>query len=176
MWWKYNGSTSTWTRKKARIVYLPKGNKWVDYWTKEIYDGGQYIIKETPIDICPIYIKYGSIIPNYPELNYIGEKDVDTLTLDLYLDKDSEIDYIHYQDDNESFKYREGIFNLYKIYIENKENLNIKIDLINDKYGIKYNKLKFIINDYSINEVFINKEKVFITQEGNKAIFEYFIK
>ena len=133
-------------------------------------------MKETPMDICPIYIKGGSIIPNYPEINYIGEKEIETLTLDVYLDKEKEIEYIHYQDDNESFEYREGIFNLYKISIENKEKLNIKIDLINDKYGIKYNKLKFIVNNCNLNEVIINNEKTFVIQENNKVLFEYFIK
>ena len=162
--------------KKARIIYLPRGNKWIDYWTKEVYEGGQYIIKETPLDICPIYIKSDSIIPNYPELNYIGEKEIDTLILDVYLEKDGEIEYIHYQDDNESFGYRDGIYNLYKIFIKNNKNLNIKIDLINDKYGIKYNKFKFIINNCNTNKVFINGENISYKKQDNKLIFYYFIK
>lgn len=45
--------------KKARIVYLPKGDNWVDFWTKEVFEGGQYIIKQAPLDVCPIYVKQG---------------------------------------------------------------------------------------------------------------------
>eukprot|EP00831_Metopus_contortus_P018861 TRINITY_DN18077_c0_g1_i5.p1 TRINITY_DN18077_c0_g1~~TRINITY_DN18077_c0_g1_i5.p1 ORF type:complete len:212 (-),score=29.76 TRINITY_DN18077_c0_g1_i5:35-670(-) len=29
---------------KNRMVYLPEGNNWIDYWTKEEFVGGQYII------------------------------------------------------------------------------------------------------------------------------------
>ena len=24
-------------------LYLPKGNKWIDYWTGTVYDGGQWL-------------------------------------------------------------------------------------------------------------------------------------
>ncbi|MGL5694490.1 MAG: glycoside hydrolase family 31 protein, partial [Peptostreptococcaceae bacterium] len=103
--------------KKARIVYLPKGSTWIDYWTKEIKEGGQYIIKNTPLETCPIYIKQGSIIPNYTDLNYIGEKDIDTIELDIYAN-DKNNSYIHYQDDGESFEYENGVYNLYKFDVK----------------------------------------------------------
>lgn len=35
-----------------RMVYLPAG-EWVDYWTKEHIAGGQYIIRDAPLDTCP---------------------------------------------------------------------------------------------------------------------------
>ncbi|MET1248120.1 hypothetical protein ABWW58_04920 [Sporolactobacillus sp. STCC-11] len=45
---------------KARLVYLPKGSRWIDYWTKKSYEVGQYVVKDAPLDVCPIYIKEGS--------------------------------------------------------------------------------------------------------------------
>ena len=42
---------------RKRLVYLPQGDSWIDYWTKEEFTGGQYIIKDAPLDTCPIYIK-----------------------------------------------------------------------------------------------------------------------
>ncbi|WP_042275604.1 glycoside hydrolase family 31 protein [[Clostridium] dakarense] len=161
--------------KKARMVYLPNGSRWVDYWTKEVYEGGRYIIKETPLDICPIYIKSGSIIPNFPGMNYIGEKEIDTLILDIYLDENN-FEYIHYQDDGESFEYKDGKYNLYKISIDNKNEININIDFIIDKYGAKYNKFIFNINSSKYNKVIINKKEIHGAKIDNTMSFEYDLK
>ncbi|MGX4600840.1 glycoside hydrolase family 31 protein [Faecalimicrobium sp. JNUCC 81] len=141
--------------KKARMVYLPKGSRWIDYWTKEVYEGGKYIIKETPIDICPIYIKSGSIIPNLPQINYIGEKEIDTLVLDIYLDENN-FEYTHYQDDGESFDYRNGKYNLYKISVENEDKLIINIELINNGYSKKYSSCNININGIDYGKIILN--------------------
>src|SRR5690606_3127926 len=69
--------------QRCRTVYLPAG-EWFDYWTREKYSGKQYILKQTPLEVCPIYIKAGSIIPNYQGQNYVGEKDQSELILDVY--------------------------------------------------------------------------------------------
>ncbi|MGL5346465.1 MAG: glycoside hydrolase family 31 protein [Peptostreptococcaceae bacterium] len=145
--------------KKARMVYLPNGYKWIDYWTKESFDGGQYIVKQTPLDVCPIYIKEGSIIPNFPEQNYIGEKEIDTLRLDVYVGNEK-VSYKHYQDDGSSFEYKEGKYNLYDITIENKEELNINIDLVHNGYEKKYEKYEIYLNGTNFNRVKINNEEV----------------
>lgn len=42
---------------KERKVYLPKGANWTNYWTKEVYNGGQTITVLTPIDEIPIFLK-----------------------------------------------------------------------------------------------------------------------
>jgi alpha-glucosidase len=98
---------------RNRMVYLPEGN-WIDYHTKEEITGGKFMIVEAPLDICPIYMKSGSIIPNYPVQNYVGEKEITSLILDIYK---GEGIYIHYQDDGESFDYEKGIYNKYQFSI-----------------------------------------------------------
>ena len=145
---------------RHRLVYLPEGDNWIDYWTKKEYKGGQYIIKEAPLDICPIYIKVLSIIPIGKEQNYIGEKENDTLTLDIYLgETDGEIMYTHYLDDGESFDYKNGILNKYDIKVSVKENIIISFsEDIN--YEKKYKKLKININNLNNKEVIFNGNKV----------------
>lgn len=93
-----------------RMVYLPKGN-WFDYHTGEKICGDRYIIKAAPLNICPIYILEGSIIPNYPKQQYIGEKEINKLILNIY---EGEGTYEHYQDDGETFNYQKGEYNLYR--------------------------------------------------------------
>lgn len=101
----------------ARLVYLPEGI-WYDYWTKEKWNGGQYIIKEAPVDVCPIYVKAGSIIPNYPIQQYVGEKEIESIILDVY---PGEGTYLHYQDNGEDFAYRDGEINIYEITVHGEE-------------------------------------------------------
>ena len=157
--------------KQARMIYLPKGDKWIDYWTKEVFNGGQYIVKETPLDMCPIYIKCSSIIPNFPDMNYIGEKEVDTLILDVYLDDESDIMYEHYQDDETSFEYRNGKYNLYNISIKANESLNINIDLDNDGYNKKYNSYEIVVNSLKYNKSIINNKEIYGEIKGKSVIF-----
>lgn len=44
---------------RERMVYLPKGSRWVDTVTKKVYDGGQTVKIDAPIDIIPIFTKEG---------------------------------------------------------------------------------------------------------------------
>ncbi|WP_026658512.1 glycoside hydrolase family 31 protein [Butyrivibrio sp. AC2005] len=110
-----------------RMVYLPKGT-WVDYWTKERYQGESYIIADAPIDTLPMYIKENSIIPMYENVQYVGEKAYDKLEL---LVAGKEAHYTHYQDNGEDFKYMDGEYNLYTFDWENGE---LKTNLVHEGY------------------------------------------
>lgn len=68
--------------QRAR-VYLPAG-EWLDYWTKACCSGGQWLDIAAPLDILPLWVRAGAIIPLGPELNFVEEKPLDLLTLELY--------------------------------------------------------------------------------------------
>ena len=93
-----------------RMVYLPEGT-WYDYWTGERVEGKQYILKDAPIDVCPIYIKAGSIIPTYEVVQYVGEKPYNKLEL---LVTPGAGEYTHFQDNGEDYAYKNGEYNLYR--------------------------------------------------------------
>ncbi|MDO6354741.1 glycoside hydrolase family 31 protein [Caloramator sp. CAR-1] len=139
--------------KNIRAVYLPEGT-WIDYWTKEEYEGGKYILKEAPLDICPIFIKKGSIIPNFEEQNYVGQKKMNKLILDIYPGDGA---YYHYKDDGESFEYKEGKYNLYKISMRLKDTLEINIEKEHEGYD-DYEELELIVNNYNGNVVVNSKQ------------------
>ncbi|MDR3598390.1 TIM-barrel domain-containing protein [Clostridium sp.] len=48
----YEGATS-------RDVYLPKGSDWTDAHTGKIYNGGQTITTEAPIEVIPVFLRDG---------------------------------------------------------------------------------------------------------------------
>lgn len=41
---------------RERQVYLPKGSSWRNYWTGEMYAGGQTILADAPIEQIPVFI------------------------------------------------------------------------------------------------------------------------
>ncbi|MHA1895263.1 MAG: TIM-barrel domain-containing protein [Candidatus Helarchaeota archaeon] len=108
------------TMKKVKdwAVYLPRG-RWIDYWTKEEFVGGKVISIEVPIEMIPIFVKKGAIIPSQADMQYIGEKRVDPLILDVYPHKKSTINY--YEDDGITFNYKNGEYSLTKIECESIE-------------------------------------------------------
>lgn len=58
---------------KSTNIYLPAGTLWYDFWTNEKHEGGKEITKETTLDVIPLYVKAGSIIPVGPQVQYATE-------------------------------------------------------------------------------------------------------
>ncbi|QJD95234.1 DUF4968 domain-containing protein [Mucilaginibacter robiniae] len=90
---------------QTRIIYLPEGN-WYNYWTGEQYTGKQYIHILTPLLQLPVFVKAGSIIPMQPEMNYMNEKPVDVITLDIFPGPSG--NFKLYEDDGLSLNYQQG--------------------------------------------------------------------
>lgn len=94
--------------KEAREVYLPDGD-WYDYYTGEKYSGGRYILADAPLDKVPVFIKAGAIIPVADgEIRSTEDITEDKISILTYPGKGS---FVHYQDDNETFAYRDGAYN-----------------------------------------------------------------
>lgn len=160
--------------KKSRMVYLPEGNDWIDYWTKEYSSGGKFIVKNAPLDTCPIYIKAGTVIPNYPEQNYIGEKSVNELTFNIYLSKnDQNISYTHYQDDGESFNYKNGFYNLYEIEVSKASNcIKVKVSKTKSDYENHYKSFKFnIICNLKPSSILLDGKSIEFAHSDNTISF-----
>ncbi|AFK20754.1 DUF4968 domain-containing protein (plasmid) [Haloferax mediterranei ATCC 33500] len=93
-----------------RDVYLPDGETWVDFWTNDVYDGGQWMTVDVPIDHLPIYVRKDSIIPMREVQQYTGEKPLTTLQLNTYLDE--EASYSFYEDDGATNDFEDGEYNV----------------------------------------------------------------
>ncbi|HPG39422.1 MAG TPA: glycoside hydrolase family 31 protein [bacterium] len=93
---------------KTKELYLPKGADWYDFWNGEKFPGGQTITRETPIDIMPLYVKAGSILPIGPEVQYAEEKKWDNLAIRVYPGANGE--FTLYEDENDNYNYEQGIY------------------------------------------------------------------
>jgi alpha-D-xyloside xylohydrolase len=95
-------------REKTRKLYLPQAKGWIDFWTGEKIDGGQEIIANAPIDIMPLYVKAGSIIPTGPFIQYSTEKPADPIEVRVYPGDDGS--FVLYEDENDNYNYEKGIY------------------------------------------------------------------
>ncbi len=91
---------------KHRIVYFPEG-RWIDYWTKERFEGGRRYIVEAPLDRLPIYVKEGAMIAHAKAKLSTSTVD-EQLTLYVYTMKEGTSTYTLYDDDGTTFAYEKG--------------------------------------------------------------------
>ncbi len=96
---------------REKLVYLPEG-VWYDYWTGERIEGKRSFVREAPLDVCPVYVKAGAVIPKYPVRMHVGEDKDDLLILEAYPGEGA---YTHYQDNGTDFAYRQGEYNEYRL-------------------------------------------------------------
>lgn len=96
------------SKVKTHEVYLPNGTDWIDFWTGEGLRGGQTVEKQTPIDIIPLYVKAGSILPIGPKVQYATEKKWDNLEIRVYPGADGA--FTLYEDENDNYDYEKGMY------------------------------------------------------------------
>jgi alpha-glucosidase len=94
--------------QKSRKVYLPTGN-WYNFWSHELVEGGKETEVLTQLETIPIFVKAGSVIPEYPVMQYVGEKEIEEVILNVYY-SDYEANSFLFEDYGETFAYEQDIY------------------------------------------------------------------
>ena len=81
----------------SRTLYLPSGTHWYNFWTDEIYDGGQTITVPATLDIFPLFVRAGALLPfendQDLEMRVYPFKENGTSEFNLYDDDGETMDY-----------------------------------------------------------------------------------
>jgi alpha-D-xyloside xylohydrolase len=93
---------------KTRSVYLPAGTNWYDFWTDQCYHGGQTIEASATLDVIPLYVRAGSIIPLGPCRQYVDDQPDAPIELHIY--PGSNGSFLLYEDEGDSYHYEQGSF------------------------------------------------------------------
>jgi alpha-D-xyloside xylohydrolase len=101
----YTGAGAA-SKAKTREVYLPAATKWYNFWTGEVTNGGQKLTVDVPMNMMPLYVRAGSIIPMGPVMQYATEKPADKIELRIYPGANGTFKY--YEDENENYNYEKG--------------------------------------------------------------------
>lgn len=127
-------------------VYLPKGCKWWDFWTNESFDGGRHVSKNVPVDIIPLFVKAGSIVPFGPDVQYSTEKKWDDLEIRIYPGKDAS--FTLYEDEFDNYNYENGAYSTITFHW-NDANRTLTIGERHGKYPgmLKNRKFNLVVVD-----------------------------
>ncbi len=94
-----------------RSVYLPKG-VWLDYFRGTRYMGPKtidYAVDPSTWADIPLFVRSGAIVPTQNVAQYVGERPVTRVYLDVFpADATSSFDY--YDDDGVSYAYEKGVY------------------------------------------------------------------
>lgn len=95
----------------SKEVYLPEG-EWIDFNDRSTtYKGSQWISYEAPLEVTPLFVKKGSIIPMMPVMQYIHEKEAYPLTLEIFPAAErQQATFVLYEDDGETNNYLEDVY------------------------------------------------------------------
>jgi alpha-D-xyloside xylohydrolase len=89
-------------------VYLPKSTAWYDFWTGKQFDGGQTVKTPAPLNIIPLFVRAGSIVPMGKMIQYTGQLKTDTFEIRIYRGADGRFEL--YEDENDNYNYEKGVY------------------------------------------------------------------
>lgn len=93
----------------SRQVYLPEGCRWYDYWTNEVYTGGQWIQADAPLMHIPLFVREGTILPMAEAAGCVRDQE-NRLTVKVYPGQDGS--FVLYEDAGDGFGYESGEYAL----------------------------------------------------------------
>jgi alpha-D-xyloside xylohydrolase len=159
---------------KSKETYLPAGNDWFDFWTGGKLAGGNKVSKQTPIDIIPLYVKAGSIIPIGPNVQYAEEKKWDNLEIRIYPGANGK--FVLYEDENDNYNYERGIYSTIGFNWDDKKK-TLTIGARNGSFPGVLDKRKFNIVIISANkgggENMVAQPDKEITYSGKKLTIKF---
>ena len=97
----------------SRLVYLPAGAEWYNYWTNQRFEGGQTIRADAPIDTIPLFVRAGSILPLGKQIESTEEKQ-DLAEIRIYPGADG--DFSLYNDDGKTYAYEKGDYQVTRLH------------------------------------------------------------
>ena len=151
--------------QNGRRMYFPIG-KWYNFWTNEVIDGGKEEWVNADLDSMPIFIKEGAIIPKYPIQQYVGEKTIDELILDVYYKEGKEKSEV-YEDATDGYDYIKGRYSLRNFSLSGKKKELIIQQHKSGKFTTTYKTFKlnlhglpFKIKEVEVDNVIIPFEEL----------------
>lgn len=93
--------------QETRRLYLPKGD-WYDFWTGEKLAGKQFVVRPSPLERAPMFVRAGAIVPMGPRATQTDGTEQGVLTLHVFPDAQGNASGDLYEDDGHSENYLQG--------------------------------------------------------------------
>lgn len=144
---------------KTRKVYLPKGAIWFDWYTKQVYEGGQTVELEVSLASIPMLFKSGAIVPMCGNLMNLHKDSIEKL--ELLVEPSQESSFVLYEDDGATNDYKNGEYLKTTISINNKNGIKISFSKEgNYKTEVKDMVVNVVCKDMAPKQVKLKDEKL----------------
>ncbi|WP_297990596.1 glycoside hydrolase family 31 protein [Anoxybacillus sp.] len=150
-----------------RLVYFPKG-RWIDYWTKEKFEGGRRYIVEAPLDRLPIFVKEGAMIARAEVKQSTSIAD-EQLTLYVYTMEEGTSSYTLYDDDGTTFAYEKGEYvNMHIRAVFSHDTVHFHVEA-EGTYQTPW-RMRVVFVGYVPSTVIVNDEQRFVDEATNTFV------
>lgn len=166
-----------WADLNSMEIYLPKGDDWIDYWTKKVYHGGQTIVYDTTdVERLPLFVRAGSIIPMEISTEWIDPAaPADPLILDIY-PAEKPASFNLYEDDGVTTGYQHGELARTQIEAsEQKQDISVAIGATTGDYKGKpqSRQMALVINLQAAAPVRVLRDGVEMRQSDSSGSWTY---
>ena len=96
--------------EKSRTVHLPAGTGWYDFWAETWFSGGASIQAPAPLEVMPVFVRAGAIIPLAPVMQYADEVRDAPYEIRVYRGADGVFPL--YEDEGDNYNYESGRFSI----------------------------------------------------------------
>jgi alpha-D-xyloside xylohydrolase len=93
-------------KAETRTVYLPGAAPWYDFWTGRRYAGGSTVTAAAPLEVLPIHVRAGAILPLAPVVPHAQAGADAPLEIRVYRGADGA--FTLYDDEGDGQGYRQG--------------------------------------------------------------------
>jgi len=108
-------------KSKGRKMYLPKG-RWYSLWnSEEVLDGGKEIWAVSSLETIPVFVKEGACIPKYPVQQFVGEKKISEVYLEVYFKEGEETSTL-YEDSGDGYDYLHDEYRIHTFILTGSQN------------------------------------------------------
>jgi alpha-glucosidase len=151
---------------------LPEGN-WYYYFNNEVFQGGKEVSIPTPLDEMPIFVKSGTILPEYPVMQFTGEKKIEALKLVVYYGAGEQHSY-SYTDHGDTFAFEQDVF-LERHFVTIGTTLSLTIrqqreGLYTERYDTY--KLYLVGLPFDLSRAVVDGIEVEISRDGGQQYIE----
>ena len=158
---------------QGRRMYIPRG-KWYNYWKDQVIDGGKEQWVDADIDIIPLFVKEGAIIPKFPVQQYVGELEIKELDLEVYFRIGTETSTL-YEDEQDGYDYKKGQYSLRNFKLNGKEKSLVIQQFKDGTFITSYDTFRINLHGlpFEIKAIELDNEEVSLKQlkpNGNNVI------
>ena len=100
-------------------IYLPEG-EWYNLSHRNVYQGRRYIKERFKIEEMPLFVKAGSLLALYKDVDNTSKISLKNIVYDYYPSKNVTTDDYFYEDDGLTARYKAGVYRINRYKLEFK--------------------------------------------------------